>query len=75
MHKNYSKDVSFAAKQRTYNNREEDAPHLYISWSLHCFRPMTRRYATSVAVESNDFFPMDVMRNVANRGESQWLKT
>ncbi len=45
------------------NTRQKDAPHFYISWSVHCFRPMTRRYATFIAGESNDFFLVDVIRN------------
>ena len=49
--------------QRTANSQKEDAPHLYISWSLHCFRPMTRRYAIFIPGESNDFFLVDVRRN------------
>ncbi len=48
---------------QTYNNQKEDAPHLYMSWSLHCFRPITRRYATFIAGESNDFFLVDVRRS------------
>ena len=43
------------------NNQKEDAPHLYMSWSLHCFRPITRRNATFMAGESNDFFLVDVI--------------
>ena len=46
-----------------YNNREEDARHLYMWSSLHCVRPQSRRFATSVAGDRNDFFPMDVRRH------------
>ena len=49
--------------QTADNKREEDAPHFYISWSLHCFRSMTRRCATLIASESNDFFLHHVSRN------------
>jgi len=45
------------------NNQKEDAPHLYVWWSLHCFRSVTRRCATFMAGESNDFFLVDVRRN------------
>jgi len=50
-------------EQAAHNIREEDARHLYMSFSLHCSRPLSRCYATLIAGESNDFFPMDVMRN------------
>ncbi len=49
------------------NKRQKDAPHSYISWSLHCFRLIPRRYATFIAGESNDFLPRDVMRNATVR--------
>ena len=53
------------------NNREEDARHFHISISLHCVRPMTRRFATFIADDRNDFFPMDVRRHArAQREES-----
>jgi hypothetical protein len=45
------------------NIREEDARHFYIWSSLHCIRSMTRRFATFIASESNDFFLRDVIRN------------
>ena len=47
------------------NTRQKDAPHFYISWSLHCVRPPARCYATSIAGDRNDFFPMDVIRHAA----------
>ena len=49
------------------NNREEDARHLYIWSSLHCVRPQARCYATFMAGDRNDFFPMDVIRNLVCR--------
>lgn len=39
-----------------HNKQEEDARHFYMSFSLHCFRPLSRCYAIFIAGESNDFF-------------------
>lgn len=44
-----------------HNKRQKDAPHFYISWSLHCFRAWLRCYATFVSRESNDFLPHHVI--------------
>ncbi len=51
-----------SASEPAPNKRQKDAPHLHIWWSLHCFRAMTRRFATFMARESNNFLPQDVMR-------------
>ncbi len=49
-----------------HNKRKKDAPHLYVSWSLHCLRSMTRCYATFISREGNDFLSQDVKRNARN---------
>ena len=43
------------------NKHEEDARHFYMSFSLHCFRSMSRCFATFIGSESNDFFLQDVI--------------
>ena len=44
------------------NNQKEDAPHLYISWSLHRRRPQSGRFAAFIADVGDDFFLVDVSR-------------
>ena len=53
-------------RKRTANKQKKDAPHFYISWSLHCFGPTIRRFAIFIAGESNDFLLHHVRRH---RGE------
>ena len=41
---------------RTYNNQKEDAPHLYMSWSLHCDLSPASELRACIAPNRNDFF-------------------
>jgi len=45
------------------NKPEEDARHLCMLSSLHCVRLQSRRFATFVAGDRNDFFRRDVSCN------------
>ena len=57
------------------NNREEDARHLYISFSLHYVRPRPRRFTTFIAGDHNDFFLLNVMRRQRSIGEKVFSGT
>jgi hypothetical protein len=45
------------------NNQKEDAPHLYISSSLHRRSPRSGRFAAFIAGVGDDFFLVDVICN------------
>jgi len=64
---NSSYDKNFGAQAD--NKPEEDARHFYMSSSLHCVRPHSRRFATFMSGDRNDFFRQDVSRHLcaANR--------
>ncbi len=49
------------------NKRQEDARHFYISFSLHCLRPTTRRFAIFIVGKGNDFLPPHVIRHLLNK--------
>ncbi len=51
----------FCGGARTHNKQQEDARHFYISFSIHCLRPVTQRYATFKTDADNDFFPHRVV--------------
>lgn len=51
------------------NTRQKDAPHLYISWSLHRRRPQSGRFAAFIAGVGDDFFLVDVSCHASTRRE------
>ncbi len=45
------------------NKRQKDAPHFYISWSLHPDSAPWSECRTSIVPNRDDFLPRDVMRH------------
>ena len=57
------------------NKPEEDARHLCMLSSLHCVRLQSRRFATFVAGDRNDFFRRDVICHGRGRASDKVPRT